>query len=290
MTLDALPPLQWIRAFESAARHLSFTQAAQELNFTQAAISKQIKLLELHLQQPLFIRLTRSLALTKSGEAYLPKVRDALERLGLGTAEVFGLQQGQVITIRSTVSFSVNWLAPRMPKFLKKHPDVKIRLISSVWNDDASDQFDLDIQYGTGQWANAVTHRLTQENLIPLCAPSTAKKLRKPADLKNESLLHVIGYQQGWATWLNAAGVKGVDPGSGIHCDTSLVAFSIAAHNGGVALARSSLIGDEVKSGRLVAPFELKVSVEEAFHLIVPKTTRTKQASVFADWLIAESR
>jgi LysR family transcriptional regulator, glycine cleavage system transcriptional activator len=291
MRTHAQPPLQWIRAFEASARHLSFTHAAQELNLTQAAISKQIKLLELHLQQPLFVRLTRSLALTKSGEAYLPKVRDALERLDLGTEEVFGRQrQTDVITVRCAISFAVNWLTPRLPDFITRHSDMKVRLISSIWNDDNSEQYDFDIRYGTGNWADGFSHRLTTENLIPLCAPETAELLKAPSDLKTQMLLHVIGYQQGWATWLKAAEVKGIDAGGGIQCDASLVAFGLAAQNCGVALARSSLIGDNLTGGRLVAPFQLNVPVDEAFYLVSPSQVKSSSAHAFAEWILAACR
>lgn len=291
MSFD-LPPLNWLRAFEAAARHLSFTHAALELHLTQAAISKQVKLLELQLHQQLFVRLPRSLSLTKTGEAYLPKVRDAFERLDTGTQEVFGRKRGAVVTIRCAVSFSVNWLAPRLPNFMAKHPNVKIRLVSSVWGDnDDLNRFDIDIQYGTGNWANAVCHRLTQETLRPLCAPSLLQgqtPLQTAADLKKYNLLHVIGYQEGWATWFNAAGIVDVDPGGGLQCDTSLAAFEIAANGGGVALGRSSLVEGEVASGRLVAPFKLAVPIDEAFYLITPALgTLQPDANRFVEWLLS---
>ncbi len=291
MSFETLPPLNWLRAFEAAARHLSFTNAAHELNLTQAAISKQVKLLELHLRQQLFVRLPRSLALTKSGEAYVPKVKDAFDRLSLGTQEVFGRQRGSVITVRCAVSFAVNWLAPRLPGFMAKHPKARIRLVSSVWGDnDDANQFDLDIQYGTGNWHNADCYRLTHETLLPLCAPVLRSALRTPADLKQHNLLHVIGYQDGWATWLSAAGISDIDPGGGLQCDTSLFAFEVAAYGGGVALGRSSLIGTEIQSGRLVAPFELAVPVDEAFYLITPAHgVLSLDASLFVDWLVTQA-
>jgi LysR family transcriptional regulator, glycine cleavage system transcriptional activator len=152
--LHDLPPLVWLRAFEAAARYLSFTDAAQELNLTQAAVSKHIKSLELHLRHPLFIRGARSLQLTKTAEAYLPKVRDAFERLSIGTREVFGGRRTQELTLRCAVSYAVGWLAPRLPDYLSRYPGTEIRIISSIWNDKAdADVYDLDIQYGTGEHA-----------------------------------------------------------------------------------------------------------------------------------------
>lgn len=282
-----LPPLIWLRAFEATARHLSFTDAAVELNLTQAAVSKHVKSLELHLRHQLFIRRTRSLQLTKLGEAYVPKVRDAFERLAIGTREVFGSRRSQELTLRCAVSFAVNWLAPRLPAFLDKHPGKEIRIISSVWTDafDA-DVYDLDIQYGTGEWSGMRSHQLSWETITPLCTPLVAKKLSSPEDLKSQRLLHVLGYQEGWGTWLQAAGAMSVNPGQGLQFDTSLTAFEVAAQGGGVALGRHSLAKRERASGRLVKPFALELPIKEAFHLLEPVGRELHQdASAFMLWI-----
>jgi LysR family glycine cleavage system transcriptional activator len=282
-----LPPLTWLRAFEATARHLSFTEAATELNLTQAAISKHVKALELHLRNPLFIRRTRSLKLTKMGEAYVPKVKDAFERLEIGTREVFGGRLTQELTLRCAVSFAVNWLAPRLPDFLRRNPNTEIRIVSSVWNDPFdTDDYDLDIQYGTGDWSGVRSHRLTWETITPLCAPTLATQLKRPDDLKSQRLLHVLGYQEGWGTWLKAAGATTVSPGRGLQFDTSLTAFEVAAQGAGVALGRQSLASRERMSGRLLAPFSLEVPIGEAFHLLEPVgRDRHPDASLFIGWI-----
>ena len=287
-----LPPLPWLRAFAAAARHLSFTQAATELNLTQAAISKQVKSLELYLRQPLFIRGPRSLTLTKTGEAYLPKVTDAFDRLAAGTREVFGRRRDAAVTLRCAVSFAVNWLAPRLPDFMARHPGKTIRLISSVWNDAFDkDLCDLDIHYGTGAWPGFTSHRMTWERITPLCAPEVLARLPPrpaPDDLRHHSLLHVLGYQEGWGIWLNAAGARAVDPGQGLQLDTSLAAFEVAAHGGGIALGRTSLAAKDRAAGRLVAPFALEVPIGEAFYLLQPTTgTAHPDADLFKAWLLA---
>lgn len=286
-----LPPLNWLRAFEAAARHLSFTEAAAELNLTQAAISKQVRSLELDLRQQLFIRRPRSLELTKTGEAYLPKVRDAFERLAVGTAEVFGKRRNEVLTIRCSVSFSINWLAPRLPHFMARHPGKQIRVLSSVWNDAFDkDLFDLDIQYGTGAWPGYVSNRLTTERIMPLCAPGLVASLRSPDDLRDQTMIHVIGYQEGWGLWLRAAGAVTVDAGQGLLVDTSLAAYEVAAGGGGVALGRSSLAQKDLASGRLAAPFELSVAIDEAFHLLRPSAgTMHPDAPDFISWILDEA-
>ncbi|MBZ9996186.1 LysR substrate-binding domain-containing protein [Mesorhizobium sp. BH1-1-4] len=242
--------------------------------------------MEQQLRQPLFIRRPRGLELTKSGAAYLPKVQDAMERLAIGTCEVFGQRRANALTVRCAVSFAVNWLAPRLPDYLNRHPGKSLRLLSSVWNDasDAQD-FDLDIQYGTGHWPGFNSHRLTCETITPLCAPGLA--LNTPEDLRHHRLLHVLGYHEGWGIWLKAAGAKGVDAGSGLHLDTSLTAFELAAQGGGVALGRKSLAGNALASGRLIAPFELAVPIDEAFHLIRPAGSSTHpDADFFVHWLL----
>lgn len=287
-----LPPLGWLRAFEAAARHLSFTHAAMELNLTQAAISKHVKSLELHLRHQLFIRRTRSLQLTKTGEAYVPKVRDAFERLAVGTREVFGGRRSKELTLRCAVSFAVNWLAPRLPDYLALHPGRNIRIISSVWNDALDqDSFDLDIQYGNGHWPGVLIRQLTWETITPLCTPSLATQLKQPDDLQNQRLLHVLGYQEGWGTWLQAAGAKAVNPGQGLQFDTSLTAFAVAASGGGVALGRLSLAKYERASSKLVAPFNLEVPINEAFHLLEPVGQEIHaDAAPLIDWLVETAR
>ncbi|MEF3046454.1 LysR substrate-binding domain-containing protein [Pseudotabrizicola sp. L79] len=293
MAQTELPPLTWLRAFEAAARTLSFTQAAAELHVTQAAISKHVRSLELHLQQPLFVRRPRSLELTKLGAAYLPKVQDALDRLAIGTREVFGRRKNRALTLRCAVSFAVNWLTPRLPAFLDRHPDLSLRVISSVWNESFDkDLFDLDIQYGTGTWPGFASHRLTWERITPLCAPDLPARLAlaQPDDLAGHRLLHVLGYQQGWGIWLNAAGARRVDPGQGLQLDTSLTAMELAAQGGGVALGRSSLVQGYLASGRLIAPFDLTVPIEEAFWLLEPKLADPHpDVGLLVDWLRAEA-
>lgn len=293
MARNDLPPLTWLRAFEASARTLSFTQAGAELNVTQAAISKHVRSLELYFQQTLFIRLPRSLELTKSGAAYLPKVQDALERLSIGTREVFGQRRNNVLTIRCAISFAVAWLCPRLPDFLDAHPDIPVRLVSSVWNEDADKGlFDLDIQYGTGSWLGFACHRLTRETITPLCAPALKERgaLETPDDLRHHRLLHVLGYQEGWGVWLKAAGATRVDSGRGLQLDTTIAALEIAARGGGVALGRSSLAAPATGSGRLVAPFPLAVPIDEGFFLLEPETGPAHpNASHFANWLIGKS-
>jgi LysR family transcriptional regulator, glycine cleavage system transcriptional activator len=289
-----LPPLSWLRAFEGAARHLSFTSAAQELGLSQAAISKQVKNLELHLRERLFVRKPRSLALTKAGAAYVPKVRDAFERLAAGTREVFGDRRSEKLTVRVNVSFSVNWLAPRLPDFFKRHPGIDVRIVSSVWNEELDlEKFDLDIRYGNGKLLGLRSDPVTVERLEPLCSPSLlkgGKAIRKPRDLQHHKLIHVLGYEEGWAVWLKAAGAGDLAANRGLQVDTTLMAFEMAACGLGVALGRISLSERELRSGRLIKPFRLSVPVAEAFHLISAQAgSEHPDAAVFRGWLLEQA-
>ncbi len=286
-----LPPLTWLRAFEVSARLLSFTAAARELHLTQAAVSKHVKSLEMRLQRQLFVRHARSLELTRWGDAYLPKVQDALERLAVGTREVFGKPQNDLLTLRCSVSFAVNWLSPRLPRYLAQHPKSRLRILSSVWAEPFdADAFDLDIQYGTGTFPDAVSHRLTHEVITPLCAPDLAASLRAPDDLADHRLLHVQGYQEGWGTWLAAARAARVDPGQGIQTDASLTAYALASQGVGVALGRRSLAEPFCARGQLVAPFELSVPISEGFFLLEPGTADSgSHIGPFVEWLIEEA-
>lgn len=289
MRFQDLPPLTWLRAFEAAARTLSFTAAGAELHITQAAVSKHVKSLEQHLRHQLFLRHPRSLELTRWGEAYLPKVQDALDRLALGTREVFGRRKTDALTVRCAVSFAVNWLAPRLPGYLVDHPKSRLRILSSVWANpfDAEDH-DLDIQYGTGDFGEVRAHRLTRDRLTPLSAPATALRLKTPGDLADMRLLHVQGYQDGWGVWLRAAGALGVDPGQGIQTDTSLAAYALAEQGIGVALGRTSLTGPHRQRGTLVAPYALELPIEEGFFLLEPaREGAHPEAPGFVAWLLS---
>lgn len=280
------PPLPWLRAFDAAARHLSFTRAAAELHLTQAAVSKQVRLLEQVLGASLFERGPRNLTLTKVGAAYLPKLRDAFTRLAEGTEEVFGARRAQAMTVRVATSFAVTWLAPRLPRWREAHPGRPLRLMSSVWNEISDkNRYDLDIRYGTGPWPGYRSDRLTWEVLEPLCLPDLATT---PEDIAKQCLLHVLGYEEGWGRWLTAAGLTAEGPG--LQVDTSLMAFALAEAGVGVALGRSSMTAGALAGGRLVRPLELGVPVAEAFHLLAPEAGGAHpDAGAFREWLLAEA-
>lgn len=268
--MDSLPPLIWLQAFEAAARTLSFTAAGRELGVTQAAISQRIRLLEDRLGQKLFVRHPRSLSLTPAGRAWLPSIHDAFARLAEGTQEVFGAAPSRSVTLRTTPVIQQNWLAPRLLAFHRAHPEIAVRLVSAIWPDDFGPQgADIEIRYGEGGWGEMEAVSLGAESLLPACSPELAAELSEPADLAGHTLLHAAGFAVGWPTWLERAGVAGLDRHClALTCDNQVMTLALAGRGGGVALTHRRLL-----EGRrdLVAPFALAVPSEEAFWLARPR-------------------
>lgn len=288
-----LPPLNWLRAFDVAARHLNFTLAATELNLTQAAVSQQIRALESQLGSTLFKRLPRGLELTDSGLAYLPVIRDSIERMAIATDEIFGQGRNRPLILKVSLVFYTCWLIPRLTRFRELYPDITLRFTSNIWvNEVDQKDADMEIRYGHGDWTDMICERLTWDRLIPVCAPQLRNLQRPPASVEELSqctLLHVIGYEEGWGHWLNQTGHSHVEPASDIQFDTLISALETAAQGEGVALGRSSLIEGMLANGRLIAPFEQSVETSEAFYLATPvKQISHPNAEIFRQWLLQE--
>ena len=288
MNKKTLPPLNWLRTFEVSARSLNFTKAAQELHLTQGAVSQQIRLLERHLGVALFLRLPRGLALTDEGMSYLPVVQDSISRLAAATNELFNQDQRPPVKIRGSLSFFVHWLAPRLTDFNQLHPNIDIRYISSLWVKDSDGDDDFEIRWGNGKWPGYLSYRLSWDTLFPVCSPALLDRqpLVTTADLANHTLLHVLGYEEGWGYWLSMANEEQVDPAHGMQLDTLLASLRLAEVGVGVALARSSMVEDLLASGQLVEPFSLRVPASESFYLVQKSgTDLSYEAGLFFDWL-----
>lgn len=286
-----LPPPTWLRTFEAAARLMSFTKAAEELNVTQSAVSQQIRLLEDRLGQPLFHRLPQSLQLTEAGRAYLPAVRDAFETLSLSTLELFGYARNELVTLRATPGFGEFWLAPRLHHLFAANPDLDLRIISTVWNAEFVESgVDLEIRYGMDEWTELESRRITTEYLMPVCSKEIARELDgDPLRLGDYRLLHTDGFRNGWPEWLQRAGyAKHVDGSAGSHFDTAILPIKMAQEGLGVALGRWSMIEGLLESGRLVAPFDISVQVDEAFYVtwLADRPLRP-EAELVRDWFVA---
>lgn len=293
MNKKRLPPLNWLRSFEASARHLNFTLAADELNLTQAAISQQIKGLEAQLGMTLFKRLARRLELTEAGRAYMPAVREAVERLAAATDEIFGEGRGKVITARVNLVFFTTWLAPRLARFTKPNPSINIHFSSNIWLVDQDKEADIDIRYGKGNWPGYKAYRLTWDELFPVCSPLLLQdepSIAPELALEKYGLLHVIGYEEGWGYWLRQTGISCVPPSKGMQFDTLITALEMAARGHGFALGRTSLVSEMLSDGRLVAPFKQTVSTSEAFYAVLPEHQyASPQTQLFLDWILEEA-
>ncbi len=289
-----LPPLNALRAFEAAARHLSFTRAAGELHVTQAAISHQVKALEEHLGRKLFRRLNRALLLTDDGQAYLPSVSRAFTLLNDATSDLLTKHAPGPLTESALPSFDARWLVPREGRFRHIWPDIDLRIDpSAALSDFAGGDVDVGIRYGRGKYPGMRADWLMTEDIFPVCSPALLEgphPLRDPKDLEHQVLLHDDGHGD-WRTWLLAAGVERVDPARGpIFTDSSmLIQAAMAAQ--GVALARGVLAADELAAGRLVRPFTLSLPTEYAYYLVCPvNTAEQPKIAAFRDWLLGEAK
>lgn len=286
-----LPPLNWLRSFEVSALHLNFTQAAAELNMTQAAISQQIKALESQLGVALFKRLPRGLELTEAGKAYIPVVHESIERLVVATDELFGQNRRRSLNVRVNLVFFTTWLAPRLADFRALHPDINLRFSSNIWLDDQPKEADLEIRYGQGIWRGFSAQRLSYDQLLPVCSPSYFEGVDQthPSLLAQSTLLHVIGYKEGWGHWLTNAGFPQLKSQQNIHLDTLVSALELAVLGQGVALGRSTLVERYLQEGRLIAPFEQRVATDEAFYLVSQEGQyHHPSVDVFRNWLISQ--
>ena len=290
--VQRLPPLNALRAFEAAARHLSFTKAAEELHVTQSAISHQVKLLEEYLGMKLFRRLNRALVLTDEGQLYLPPVMRVFDQLYEATKRLTENEARGRLTVSILPSFAVRWLVPRLGQFMKLYPELDVRLVPSLeLVDFVRDEVDLGIRYGRGHYPGLRVDRLMTEDVFPVCSPELLKgehPLKQPQDLKHHVLMHDDEHGE-WRTWLLSAGVKDVDPARGPTFTDSSMLIQAAVAGQGVALARGALAADDLASGALIRPFTLSLPVEYAYYIVSPEDAADRpKVSAFREWLLQE--
>lgn len=286
-----LPPLNALRAFEAAARRLSFTRAAEELGVTQAAISHHVRVLEEQLGFRLFRRLNNGLLLTEKGEAYLPSVRQAFDVLCEATDAVQGHGGSQVLTLSVLPNFALRWLVPRLAEFQRRNPAIDLRLLTAYRGTEfLREDIDAAIRLGA-DWPGLNADRLFGSDMFPVCSPMLVaeRPLREPADLARHLLLHVYGALDDWPLWLAAAGAGNVASDRGPSFDSYALALEAAAHGCGVAMARSAFVQDDLASGRLIAPFALPIKRNEAWYFLWPKTGATRKVLLFRSWLLAHA-
>jgi LysR family transcriptional regulator, glycine cleavage system transcriptional activator len=290
-----LPSLNGLRAFEAAARHLSFTLAAAELNVTQTAISHQIRRLEEELGIRLFVRQNRALALTPEARDYLPGVRAAFNDLRLATDRLLRRDDSKVLTVSTIASLAAKWLLPRLTDFQEANPGIDVRITTSTsLVDFQRDNVDAAIRYGRGQWRGLRADWLMRDELFPVCSPSLLrgdKPLRAPEDLKDHVLLHTNNGDD-WRLWLTAAGLPtDISRPPGITFDMTFMTVQAAIDGMGVAMGRTTYVQDDIAKGRLVVPFRIALPANAGFYLVSPQGGReAPKLAAFRQWLIAATQ
>jgi LysR family glycine cleavage system transcriptional activator len=293
-----LPPLNALRAFEATARHLSFTRAADELAVTPAALSHQIRGLEDYLGRRLFERKTRSIALTEAGAALYPglhaaflQIRQSVDLLDRDAST------DRVLVVSAPPGFTSKWLAPRLYRFAMAHPDIDVRVSAArEMANFTTDGVDCAVRNARGSPIGLWSRKIADITLLPVVAPKLARELglASPADLVAAPLIHddMLGRLAGmpdWSEWLERAGVMRLDLGRGLRFNSPDHALEAAVEGAGVLLGQRELAHDDLRSGRLVAPFPLELATERAFYLVCPSgRERTPKIAAFAAWIDSE--
>jgi LysR family transcriptional regulator, glycine cleavage system transcriptional activator len=297
-TRRRLPPLNALRAFEAAARHLNFTRAADELSVTPGAVSQQIQNLEDYVGESLFKRTPRGLLLTDAAQTALPALREAFDRLAEAASLLTAAVDGRRLTLTAAPSFAAKWLVPRLGRFEAAHPQVDVWLSADMeLVDFGSGEVDLAIRYGAGPYPGLEAIRLMSETVIPVMSPElmTTNPVNEPADLVGHILLHdgspaADASCPDWMMWLAARGVKGVDGNRGPRFNQSSLVIEAAVSGRGVALAKRTLAQDDLDAGRLIVPVDIATNVDFAYYVVHPKAKgRLPQVKAFIAWITAES-
>lgn len=286
-----LPPLNALKAFEAAARNLSFTRAAEELFVTQAAISHQIKGLEEYLGIKLFRRRNRSLLLSEEGQSYFLDIKDIFSGISDATERLLARSAKGALTVSLQPSFAIQWLVPRLVRFSEVHPDIDVR-IKAVDLDEGSltDDVDVAIYYGRDNWPGLRADKLHAEYLIPVCSPMLlmgTKPLKTPEDLTRHTLLHDTS-RRDWKAWFKQLDIQAANVNQGPIFSHSSMVIQAAIHGQGVALGHSVLTQPEIDAGRLVCPFEQVLMSKNAYYLVCHESQAALgKIAAFREWMLA---
>jgi LysR family glycine cleavage system transcriptional activator len=281
-----LPFLNGIRAFEAAARAESFAKAAGELNVTPAAISRMVQLLEQRLGVPLFERKANRLQLTAGGRVYQAGLTQIFDQLANLTAQVTAMAGSRVLTVGVGPTFATRWLIPRLADLQKDAPDIEVRFATGGATVPYNDDWTCGIRLGTGDWPEFKSEKLFPADFTPVCAPALAKRLKSPEDLRGATLLRVAHAADEWPQWFKAAGASKLRA-AGPEFEYYGQALQAASDGVGVAIGISPYVDDDVKAGRLVAPFALTVSKGEHWYLIWRDSRKDEAAfRAFRSWIV----
>jgi LysR family glycine cleavage system transcriptional activator len=292
-----IPPLNSLRAFETVARHGSFTKAAEELHVSQSAVSRQVSLLEDYLGIKLFQRELRGLSLTPDGLAYHQRISPAFAQIAAATDTLYQKTRSSPIRLRVYTTFAAKWLMRRLPQFQAKHPDVPVQLSTNVAPIDfAKEDVDAAIQFGTGDWPGAHAEHLFDDEITPVCSPAliraTGKPLQEPGDLVHYRMLQSYYRKTDWPDWLAAAGRPDlIDHRDTMMFNSSILTYQAAIDGLGVAIGQVRLLDQELEQGTLVRPFAQLVGRPFAYYLVIPqRDTLSRNVATFRDWLVEEIR
>ena len=271
-----LPPLNSLVAFEASARLLSFTKAGKELLISREAVSRQIRILEGHLEVKLFERLYRALELTEAGETLYKAVRQNLENIARAAEGLRRAGKPARVTVTATIAIASYWLTPRLPRFRARHRDVEIRVVVSDGPVDLGAGIDLGLRYGDGTWPGLEARHLFDVVSFPVCAPDYAEKngaINRPGDLTTHSLLNLDGPShagEDWTWWLAGAGVRPPEDLQVLGFDNYANVIQAALDGQGIALGFGGIIDPLIDRGQLVRPIEASLSAGSAVYLVTP--------------------
>ena len=307
---DRLPPLNALRAFEAAGRHLSFKKAAEELFVTPAAVSQQVKQLEDYLGTPLFRRLTRALELTVPGAAMLPRVSEGLDCFVAGLAAARRTEARGRIAVSAPPNFVARWLLPRLTSFTSSYPQFDLRITGTLRAIDhpgdeskadparADAEAQVAVRYGTGDYPGMLVDLLFRPTYVPVCSPKVLARgngLRRPSDLRFHTLIHDDSSpddeeRPGWEEWLRFAGAKGVDFERGPRLSNASLVHEAAIEGIGVALLLRPLVDMDIEEGRLVVPFPQAAPTPYAYYLVTPESIVDHPAAdSFRLWMLGQA-
>ncbi|TQI81935.1 LysR family glycine cleavage system transcriptional activator [Serratia fonticola] len=288
-----LPPLNALRVFDAAARHLSFTKAAEELFVTQAAVSHQIKSLEDFLGLKLFRRRNRSLLLTEEGQSYYLDIKEIFTSINEATRKLQARSAKGALTVSLPPSFAIQWLVPRLSGFNSAYPGIDVRIQAVDREEDKlADDVDVAIFYGRGNWPGVRTERLYAEYLLPVCSPSLLAgdhALKAPDDLAYHTLLHDTS-RRDWLAYTRQLGLQHINVQQGPIFSHSAMVVQAAVHGQGVALVNNVMAQTEIEAGRLVCPFNDVLVSKNAFYLVCHDSqAELGKIAAFRQWILARA-
>lgn len=291
---DRLPSLTALRAFEAAARHMSFAQAAAELHVTPAALSYQIKSLEAHLGTPLFLRLNRAVQLTEAGRTLAPGTHEAFQTLTNAWRSATRLQDNTTLNVTAGPAFTAKWLAPRLYDFARDHPEIDLRFSATLrLLDFDRDEVDVAIRFGYGPDDGLWSLPLREEWVTPVMTPELAAQYPTPQSLTRAPLMFddsidFLDPPCDWPTWVRAVGIR-FTPTHGPHFSQADHAVDAALSGAGVVLGRRAMVVKDLHEGRLVAPYRVALESKARFRFLCrPGTENRPQIAAFRDWMLRE--